>query len=93
MNEVEAALSARLGVIEMLLVMALVELAGPRDSANAKATLERVRTTLWNANPNLDDPSIKNNPSAMRAFRQEWERRIDLLFDDALLSLKPGNDQ
>jgi hypothetical protein len=93
MNEVEAALSARLGVIEMLLVMVLVELTGPRDRANAKAALERVRTTLWNANPNLDDPSIENNPSAMRAFRQEWERRIDLLFDDALLILKPGNDQ
>jgi hypothetical protein len=75
--------SARLSVIEMLLTLLLVELVkshtGPPEMA-----IERLRTMFWNAGPNLSSMA----PQTEKVFRHEWERRIDILFDDAARVLK-----
>ncbi len=78
MDEKEAASAARLSVIEMLLTLLLVEFT-KTQAADPRAEIERLRATLWNTNPDL----LGLDPQTAKVFRREWERRIDILLDDA----------
>jgi hypothetical protein len=93
MDEIkEAAFSARLGVIEMMLTLLLTEhiKAGPDIPEIA---VERLRTLFWESGPRKPSAAHPDGSPQMQAFRREWERRVDILFDDAAKVLRDPPDK
>jgi hypothetical protein len=80
-EEDEGALAARLGVIETMLAWLLADMI-KRSSRAPAAAIEVVRAICSEMAPK-SSPVRDESSAQMRAFRKQWDHRIDTLFGDA----------
>jgi hypothetical protein len=77
--ENDARLAARISVLEVMLswMMANFAMLTPNEPEKVLAT---VRAILWEGGPKAP---AEMPAAVVKAFRVEWESRLDALFDDA----------
>lgn len=77
--EREAALSARICVLEEVLALVLAGMA-VTNASDPIQRVEQLRTTLWNMQPQRP-PHLSEDAPEMKAWRSAWEECLDRLFD------------
>jgi hypothetical protein len=88
-DERDGAYAARFTILELMVAWLLSEMIKPYSGAKPEEVVERLRTILWEAVPNLGT----RPENQQMAFRREWDRRMDYLFDwvTQLLGSSEGN--
>lgn len=79
--------SARIGVVETMLAWLVSDMI--KRSGGDQATLEAVRVAFSTAAP---QPLAVQHEARMRAFRKEWDLRMDQFFD-AVTSMMGRKDR